>query len=560
MTDKDNAKDKDATVEAKEKQSAAQATASSQEPTKQSSPVPASKPAPQPTAKIPPVPPVQTTGAFRPVVPVGTPRAEATAGAHGIVVEGKRPGKIALITLGIILGVLLLVYVGVSLFFFNRFWPNTALADLDISTMNASDTQALISDAVNDYSLEVKGEGLSFTLTAADAGISLDSTALVAKMLEDVNPWMWPVELTKHHDASNELVLSSAQAGLKEVIGAQVEAFNANAKAPQNATIAYTEAVKAFTVVPEVAGTAFSADEVLKVVDGAIAKMDRSVSLTKQQLAQPTVTEKTPELTTACASANKMIAAQMRFLMAGTLVSELGSAQIAPYVRLQEDLSVVLDDGFLTEWSDKTAAACNTYGSTRTYTRPDGKVCTVSGGVVGWVVDNAALKAVAAQGVAEGKQGDMDVPVTQSATAFNGAGAQDWGPRYVDVDLSEQTARFYDGAGALIWSAAFVSGVPDGKKNTPTGVYVVNAMQSPSTLIGSMMPNTGKPEYETKVQYWMPFVGNAVGFHDANWQSSFGGTRYADGYGSHGCINLSVGDAGALYSLLAVGDVVVSHN
>ena len=45
----------------------------------------------------------------------------------------------------------------------------------------------------------------------------------------------------------------------------------------------------------------------------------------------------------------------------------------------------------------------------------------------------------------------------------------------------------------------------------------------------------------------MPFVGNAIGFHDATWQPGFGGSMYMDGYGSHGCVNLSYGDAEALY-------------
>ncbi|MEG2517786.1 MAG: L,D-transpeptidase family protein [Raoultibacter sp.] len=502
----------------------------------------------------------QQTGVFRSPLPTGAAQNAVPTSNSG----GKNPRdkglKIVGIVTAVIVGLLLLVYLAVSIFFFSRFWPNTTVADIDLSTMSASDAQSLITSVVSDYSLEVKGEGLSFTLTAADAGVSVDSSTLVANMLKDVNPWAWPFEITKHHDESSQLTLTSTDAGLNDTVTKRVEAFNAGAAAPQNATIAYTEAVKAFTVVPEVAGTTLSLDAVLKMVDDAVGRMLPSVHITKKELNQPTVTKDTPQIQAACVSANKMISAQMRFVMAGTPVSELGSAQIAPYVRLQDDLTVKLDDGFLTEWSDKTAGACNTYGSTRTYTRPDGKVISVTGGVYGWLVDKDALRETAVQGIAAGKQGDVDVPVTQSAAAFNGAGAQDWGPRYVDVDLSEQQARFYDGSGALIWSAAFVSGKPDGEHATPTGVFVVNGMESPSTLIGSMMPATGEPEYKTKVDYWMPFVGNAVGFHDANWQSSFGGTRYADGYGSHGCVNLSPGDAAALYSTLSVGDVVVSHN
>ena len=57
----------------------------------------------------------------------------------------------------------------------------------------------------------------------------------------------------------------------------------------------------------------------------------------------------------------------------------------------------------------------------------------------------------------------------------------------------------------------------------------------------------------------MPFTYSGCGFHDATWQSAFGGTRYKDGYGSHGCVNLSYSDAASLYDIIAVGNAVVVH-
>ena len=74
-----------------------------------------------------------------------------------------------------------------------------------------------------------------------------------------------------------------------------------------------------------------------------------------------------------------------------------------------------------------------------------------------------------------------------------------------------------------------------------------------------MEPETGKPEYQTEVRTWMPFVGNYIGLHDADWQPAFGDARYASGFGSHGCVNLPVDKATALYDLIATGDVVVCH-
>ena len=126
----------------------------------------------------------------------------------------------------------------------------------------------------------------------------------------------------------------------------------------------------------------------------------------------------------------------------------------------------------------------------------------------------------------------------------------------MDVDLTEQTARYYDANGSLLHSCGIVSGLPTADRATPTGVYYLNAKQSPSTLTG-YKPN-GEIDYETPVSYWMPFVGNSVGLHDATWQSSFGGSRYKTN-GSHGCVNLSLSDAQWFYENLSTGTCIITH-
>ena len=171
-------------------------------------------------------------------------------------------------------------------------------------------------------------------------------------------------------------------------------------------------------------------------------------------------------------------------------------------------------------------------------------------------MDKDALLALVKDGVANGAANTVDIPCTQTGDAYNGAGSRDWGARYMDVDLSEQHARLYDASGAVIWESDIITGKPDGEHDTPTGVYMVNAKQSPSKLIGY---NGNEKIYETEVQYWMPFVGNYIGFHDADWQPAFGGTLYADGVGSHGCVNLPPSKAAELYGMLSSGDTVVSH-
>ena len=64
-------------------------------------------------------------------------------------------------------------------------------------------------------------------------------------------------------------------------------------------------------------------------------------------------------------------------------------------------------------------------------------------------------------------------------------------------------------------------------------------------------------DYASPVSFWMPFNGG-VGFHDAPWRSSFGGTIYQYN-GSHGCINMPYEKAKTLYNNISTGYYVVVY-
>lgn len=498
----------------------------------------------------------------RPVSP--TPRggyhpASSAYTAAGSDIKGSRfASRKAIAIFAGVIALLAIAYAGVAFYFTSHFYPGSTIGTEDISLKSASDVRQIIDAAVSEYELTVQGDGLEFTVTSADAGASLDSEGLVRSMLAENNSAVWPLGLAASHDYSESLALTTAGSGLGDVVRSEVEAFNANATPSQDASVAYDDAQASFVVVPEVYGTTVNADAVAALAGEAIAAMERSVTIGEDELVKPAVLQNDERLVSACYAANAMLRTNITFTVAGTTAGALASADIAPWIVLGEDYAVSVDQNAVSVWADSTAGSVNTYGSTRTYTRPDGKTCSVAGGVYGWIVDKDALVNNVMGYVQDGTVGTFEIPMTQTAGSFNGVGQQDWGARYVDVDLAEQHARFYDG-GSIIWESDFVSGKPDPEMATPQGVYVLNAKQSPSTLIGSMVPETGEPEYETKVEYWMPFVGNSVGFHDATWQAAFGGSRYAEGYGSHGCINLPLDAAQSLYGIIAEGDVVVVH-
>ena len=127
-------------------------------------------------------------------------------------------------------------------------------------------------------------------------------------------------------------------------------------------------------------------------------------------------------------------------------------------------------------------------------------------------------------------------------------GAEDIGNTYVEVDIGRQKIFYFEN-GELQLSSDCVTGNVARRHGTPDGVYSLSYKAKNATLKG--------PDYEAKVNYWMPF-NRGIGFHDALWRNRFGGSIYRNA-GSHGCINLPFSSAQDLFQKVYQGIPVVCH-
>lgn len=465
--------------------------------------------------------------------------------------------KITVTAIGAVLAVFVLVYAFGCFFFSNHFFPNTTIGNNDISLESTADFAAELAEKTSNYVLEVEGEGFELEVDKDDASIALDENQVAVDACMNQDYWAWPIEVLKEHDASDVVTAIYDENQLKTLLDGAVASYNEKAVASEDAALTYNADFNTFIVTPEVYGTQIDAAKLLPKVEESIRSLDDACAVTPDDLLVPGVLSSDERFPAALMKANEMLGGTIDLTLDGSAkAASITPEQIAGWIAVDSELVPSVNRDALAAWVDDLSAKLNTVGTERTYKRADGKTVTVSGGTYGWLVDTQDLASELAGKIESADFSALDIPASQSASAYNGSGARDWGA-YIDVDISEQKARYYDAPDNLLYECDVVTGLPAQGRNTPTGIYYINHKQSPSVLLG-LKPD-GTKDYETKVTFWMPFVGNSVGFHDATWQSSFGGDRYTYA-GSHGCVNLSYKDAEWFYNNIEPGLCVITHD
>lgn len=489
----------------------------------------------------------------------GAPQAASEEAPHQL----NRAARLVAIVAGCAVMALAVVYCIGCIYFYQRFWPNTNIGGADVSLMGFAEAASSLEQASQDRTVSVSGQGTSFSLNGASAGLELDAEAAVSSALARTASWQWPLQVLVDHDDSEVLATSFDTDLLREAVSSQLSAFNAAAVDPTDAFLYYDEASGRYQINPGSMGTKLDVDSVMDTVMEALASERTHAALTSANLVQQSVSASDESLVASRDAINAYLACNITLTVGGSVAATLDASTIRDWIVVDGD-QVYLDESQLVAWSSKLESTVDSVGKTRTYTQPSsGKSVTVSGGTYGWISNGAELEQLVRDAVYGGYTGEYEVPLKQSAARYNPGGA-DWGSRYVDIDLSYQWAYFYDEYGNLVYDTPIISGLVSDEvpteRATPTGVYVLNNKALDQTLIGVIDAETGEPEYETPVSYWMPFVGNSIGLHDADWQSwdSWSSTYYQYA-GSHGCVNMQPSAAAWAYSWLQVGDVIITH-
>ena len=430
-----------------------------------------------------------------------------------------------------------------------KFLPNTSIGDCDVSGLTQQEAEKVLTDRTQNYALTISVGG--FTTSVDGASVSVDrNEALIAKeAYEQQSPFAWPFALIFGGDPDVNQGITYDNVKFDQQVSAAIDEYNQKNLPASKARVAYDSVSQTYSIAGSVDGKALDKEVVLDSAHASVATMRNSARPNPDTAFREAELDDLPQFTRAVNNANTVRDASIPILVDGKQVALCDPVLIRSWVSVSDEPAVEVDEDALEAW-------CKATLSPLVY--EDGEWGEQFLDIDEFVVEFA-------QRLRDGEPGPFEAITydelnregTSRAQAYEESPWHKELGRYIDVDLNAQFARLFDASGNVIWESAFVSGDMYEGRQTITGTYELYAHLPGQVLVGLDYNNDGQPDYESYVNFWMPFY-EGYGLHDATWRDSFGGDLYMYN-GSHGCINLPYDKAAELYSMTAVGDTVYVH-
>ena len=458
------------------------------------------------------------------------------------------------ITGGVLAGICL-IYVAISVYFMSHFFVNTKINGKNFSGKTASDVEKYLQTNIKDYKLTIlENEGRQDVISGSEIGLEYRAGTEAEKLLKDQNGFAWPKAFFTENSRKVSVNVSYNEESSNQRIS-QLSCLQTEQTPAENAKPEFDG--NQYVIKPEVYGNAVDKERLTEQVKVHITEFQPQLDMVETKCyAKPKYVEDSKEVQEACDAMNKYVNASITYPMNEPVVVD--KALISQWLQVDGEMKVSLNTEAMKQWFTAFGDKYDTQGTTRTFTTPAGKSATVTGGTYGWSIDEDTELVNLQNSILNGEVVTREPAYYAGGTAAAHSG-QDWGNTYAEVDMSAQH-MWYVQNGQVVLETDVVTGEPIPSRITPEGVYSLMWKQRDATLVGDIKPETGKPEYETDVAYWMQVTSSGVGFHDAIWQTAFGGTLYQiPGTGSHGCINMPLDQAGALFNMIEPGTPVIFH-
>lgn len=441
--------------------------------------------------------------------------------------------------------ILLGVYLGISVFYNNKFNPGTFINGVKASGKTVDEVDKMIADKMKNYSLEIEERGgKSETILASDIDLELLDTSEVSKIEKNQSSFAWIKGIFKDSEYKISSDLTYNEDKLTEVINNLNCISGEDIVAPKSAYLTYKSS--GYVIEKEELGNTLSREKFDKTIKKSILSSKEKINLEDASCYEtPKHDSNSKALKKAQETLNSYMKAKITYSFAGKS-DTVDKDTINTWIDIDEDYNITINPDKVRVYVDKLAGMFNTYGSNRSFKTTDGNIVNIIAGDYGWIVNKNAVIEEITKSVKDGQTVELTPTFSQKAASETGA---DYGNSYIEINLASQHLWLYKD-GSCIFDTDIVSGTAnDPSCKTPDGVYYLKYKERNATLRGE--------GYETPVSYWMPFNNN-IGLHDATWRNAFGGDIYLNS-GSHGCVNLPIQAAQTIFDSINAGYPVICY-
>ncbi|WP_195970628.1 L,D-transpeptidase family protein [Clostridium thermobutyricum] len=436
--------------------------------------------------------------------------------------EGNINKKKKIIILGTIIGIILVIYLGGSLYFKDKFHIGFLINNIDVSANTTLEAKDKIENSLKNYELTIEGKDKIEKINASDIDLNFNGEEKLNDILKSQNPFSWIINL---FDPSAEILNNSITYD-KNKLSNKIDKFvffkKENVIEPKNASFKYEDG--SFVIIEEEQGSKVDKKLLIKAIEEGIESGERTINLEEKGVyIKPKYGKDSEEVLRTKEELNNMLNTNLNYSFGGKNLT-LDKNEINDWFSVDKDMNIDINKKKVANYAYKIALQYNTKGKIRSFKTSTGKIVNVSGGNYGYSVDQAEEVKKIISSIKKGENITREPVFSEKGNIYNG---NDIGNSYVEISLGGQHIWFYKN-GKLLVDSDIVTGDKSRGWATPAGVYKLTYKQKKAVLTGE--------NYRTPVDFWMPFNGG-IGLHDATWRSQFGGNIYVSN-GSHGCVNL----------------------
>lgn len=457
-----------------------------------------------------------------------------------------RGTKTVLFVFSVVVLTMIAVYLGICVYFNNRFFPGSVINGMDVSGKSVEEAEELIAADVSDYTVSLKlRNGQSENIDGGLMDFSYVSDGAVQELKDTQNSFVWLSAYFHPSDYTMTAKTTYNEEMLKTALDSLECLKPENMEEPKPAEIKETSS--GYEIEPEVQGTKLDTDKVYEAVKKAVDAGETAVDLDVEGCYEkPAVTHKNKKLRKRVRKLNQYFHMSVTYHV-GDTEEVLDYSTIRDWMTLDDDLNAEFNWNKVADWMSDLSDKYDTFGNEMEFTTSLGETVSVKHETYGWKIDEAGEVEALLEILKTGESAERTPLYLESARTYGGGG-NDIGDTYVEIDYTNQRMWFYKD-GRLLVDTPIVTGNTSKKYGSPEGIFCIYNKEEKAVLKGE--------DYKTPVDFWMPF-SDGVGIHDSKWRSTYGGSIYKTD-GSHGCINTPWEQARIIFDNISVGDPVICY-